>query len=245
MADRARLTAAAIAGGRPWSRRGWRAGTDYAMARVSSSTTGVRRGASQGQLWGSNDGAGGRRRRPLGLQFDLAPSTPRVSVGGHHCPRSSADRAPASGAGGAGSSPAEGARLKSCSHPLWTRTRCKPSVRWQSLLAIRWLQDGGISEKWPAQSTNEARTGVATDRLRCRSTPKPASAGTRRTRTPGPKDGRNFALAKFVTEVSEGGRVATGPVPLEQVLTKWLDAEKARLRPSSYRPIPGCDQADS
>jgi len=49
----------------------------------------------------------------------------------------------------------------------------------------------------------------------------------------GTKRQAELALAKFVTEVSEGGRVATGPVPLEQVLTKWLDARKAQLAQST------------
>ena len=41
------------------------------------------------------------------------------------------------------------------------------------------------------------------------------------------------ALAKFVTEVTEGGRVATGPVSADQVLTRWLDARKPQLAPST------------
>src|ERR1039458_4072179 len=41
------------------------------------------------------------------------------------------------------------------------------------------------------------------------------------------------ALAKFVTEVSEGGRVATGPISVEQVLTQWLAARKNQLAPST------------
>ncbi len=41
------------------------------------------------------------------------------------------------------------------------------------------------------------------------------------------------ALAKFVTEVTEGGRVATGPVSVDQVLTRWLDARKPQLAPST------------
>ena len=41
------------------------------------------------------------------------------------------------------------------------------------------------------------------------------------------------ALAKFVTEVSSSGRVATGPISVEQVLTKWLAARKAQLAAST------------
>jgi len=49
----------------------------------------------------------------------------------------------------------------------------------------------------------------------------------------GSKRDAEIALAKFVTEVSEGGRVATGPVSVEQVLTRWLDARKSQLAPST------------
>jgi len=49
----------------------------------------------------------------------------------------------------------------------------------------------------------------------------------------GTKRDADRALAKFVTEVSEGGRVATGPISLEQVLTQWLAARKAQLAPST------------
>jgi len=41
------------------------------------------------------------------------------------------------------------------------------------------------------------------------------------------------ALAKFVTEVTGGGRVATGPTSVDQVLTRWLEARKAQLAPST------------
>src|SRR5580700_1735489 len=49
----------------------------------------------------------------------------------------------------------------------------------------------------------------------------------------GSKRDAERALAKFVTEVAEGGRVATGPISLERVLTQWLDAKKAQLSPST------------
>jgi len=41
------------------------------------------------------------------------------------------------------------------------------------------------------------------------------------------------ALAKFVTEVAEGGRVATGPISVERVLTRWLEARKTQLSQST------------
>ncbi|MGD0254967.1 MAG: tyrosine-type recombinase/integrase [Acidimicrobiales bacterium] len=49
----------------------------------------------------------------------------------------------------------------------------------------------------------------------------------------GTKREAELALAEFVTEVAKGGRVATGPISVEQVLTKWLDARKAQLSPST------------
>ena len=36
-------------------------------------------------------------------------------------------------------------------------------------------------------------------------------------------------LARFVTEVTDGGRVPTGPVSLDEVLTRWLASRKAHL----------------
>jgi integrase len=41
------------------------------------------------------------------------------------------------------------------------------------------------------------------------------------------------ALARFLTEVTEGGLVPTGPVSVEKVLTDWLDARTAQLSPST------------
>src|SRR5271166_3805889 len=49
----------------------------------------------------------------------------------------------------------------------------------------------------------------------------------------GTKRDAERALAKFVTEVSEGGRVATAPVSVERVLKQWLDARQAQLSPST------------
>ena len=49
----------------------------------------------------------------------------------------------------------------------------------------------------------------------------------------GTKREAELALAKFVTEVSEGGRVATGPVSVNEVLKKWLEARKPQLSPST------------
>jgi integrase len=49
----------------------------------------------------------------------------------------------------------------------------------------------------------------------------------------GTKRDAELALAKFVTEVAEGGRVATGPISVEGVLTQWLDARKAQLSKST------------
>ena len=45
----------------------------------------------------------------------------------------------------------------------------------------------------------------------------------------GTKRDAERALAKFVTEVAEGGRVATGPTSVEQALDQWLDAKKVQL----------------
>lgn len=41
------------------------------------------------------------------------------------------------------------------------------------------------------------------------------------------------ALAKFLTEVTEGGLIPTGPVCVEKVLTDWLEARTAQLSPST------------
>lgn len=49
----------------------------------------------------------------------------------------------------------------------------------------------------------------------------------------GTKRQAELALAKFVTEVAEGGRVPTGPVSVEKVLTQWLDARKVQLSQST------------
>jgi integrase len=49
----------------------------------------------------------------------------------------------------------------------------------------------------------------------------------------GTKREADRALAKFVTEVAEGGQVATGPISVEQVLTRWLASRKGQLAPST------------
>ncbi len=49
----------------------------------------------------------------------------------------------------------------------------------------------------------------------------------------GTKRDAERALAKFVTEIAEGGRVATGPISVEQVLTQWLAARGPQLAPST------------
>ncbi len=63
-----------------------------------------------------------------------------------------------------------------------------------------------------------------------------AKAGKRRYTSKtirGTKRDAERALAKFVTEVAEGGRVATGPISVEQVITQWLDARRAQLSPAT------------
>jgi integrase len=49
----------------------------------------------------------------------------------------------------------------------------------------------------------------------------------------GTKRDADRALARFVTEVSEGGRVATAPVSVDQVLTRWLAAKQPQLSSST------------
>jgi integrase len=49
----------------------------------------------------------------------------------------------------------------------------------------------------------------------------------------GTKRDAERALAKFVTEVTDGARVATAPISVEDVLTRWLAARKAQLAPST------------
>ena len=49
----------------------------------------------------------------------------------------------------------------------------------------------------------------------------------------GTKRDAERALAKFVTEVGDGGRVATEPISVEEVLTRWLAARNAQIAPST------------
>ncbi len=49
----------------------------------------------------------------------------------------------------------------------------------------------------------------------------------------GTKRDAERALAKFVTEVADGGRVATAPISVEKVLTQWLAGRESRLAPST------------
>ena len=101
---------------------------------------------------------------------------------------------------------------------------------WPSTLADQWLPNEGSNE-WPAQSANGARV-VGTDRLvgyDSKARKRRYSSKTVR----GTKRDAERALAKFVTEVAEGGRVATGPISVERVLTQWLEAKKTQLSQST------------
>lgn len=49
----------------------------------------------------------------------------------------------------------------------------------------------------------------------------------------GTKRDADQALARFVTEVGDGGRVATAPISLDQVVTQWLAAKEPQLSAST------------